>query len=48
MTGAYVYWFLDPEKVGEQNVAANALSFAALSNTCKSAPSSLRIICLIC
>ncbi|ELR09952.1 hypothetical protein GMDG_00710, partial [Pseudogymnoascus destructans 20631-21] len=32
MTGNYVYFFLDPEKIGEENVAFGLIAFVALLN----------------
>jgi hypothetical protein len=35
VTGNYVYFFLDPEQIGEENVAVGLIAFVALLNICK-------------
>lgn len=35
MTGNYIYFFLDPDKIGEENVAVGLIAFVALLNICE-------------
>ena len=36
VTGNYIYFFLDPEKIGEENVAVGLIAFVSLLNICES------------
>lgn len=33
--GNYVYFFLNPEQIGEENIAVGLIAFVALLNICK-------------
>ncbi|OBT82148.1 hypothetical protein VE02_09114 [Pseudogymnoascus sp. 03VT05] len=35
VTGNYIYFFLDPEKIGEENVAVGLIAFVALLSICE-------------
>ena len=35
MTGNYIYFFLDPEKVGEEHVVVGLIAFVSLLNICE-------------
>jgi hypothetical protein len=35
VTGNYIYFFLDPDKIGEENVAVGLIAFVALLNICE-------------